>query len=90
MSSISVAALLKKLEEQQHKCALTGRPLTPDDCELDHVVPFGSNGAHELSNLQLVSTQANTAKGTMSVDEFVELCRDVVRQYPTNGGRVLP
>jgi 5-methylcytosine-specific restriction endonuclease McrA len=33
-----------------------------------------------LDNLRLVCTRANEAKGNMTDDEFLELCRNVIRK----------
>lgn len=80
--AISVDELITLLAQQGQKCALTGRTLTPSDVALDHIRPLASDdGSHELDNLQLVVNEANTAKGTLSQGEFIELCRDVVRTW---------
>jgi 5-methylcytosine-specific restriction endonuclease McrA len=52
--------------------------LTPETASLDHTLPLSRGGAHDISNLQVLDYQANTAKGSLTVEEFVELCRDVV------------
>lgn len=70
--------LLQILEKQEYKCALTGRPLTPDDAALDHIIPVSRGGpVKELSNLQVVHKIVNAAKNTMSNEEFISLCREV-------------
>jgi hypothetical protein len=35
-------------------------------------------GAHTIENMQVVLTSVNHAKGTMTQDEFIQLCREVV------------
>lgn len=76
--SVTVASLLGLLEKQGHKCALTGRALTPENCCLDHINPRSMGGEHVIENVHLVVPEANRAKGTMSMDEFIGLCREVV------------
>ena len=73
---------MKLLKDQGYKCALTGRELTPDNCEADHIVSIDDGGPHEPSNIQLVRTEVNRAKGAMSNEAFVALCREVA----TRGG----
>lgn len=75
------------LEGQRYLCALTGRELTPENCALDHRIPFASGGKHEIENVQLVVDVANRAKGTMSQEEFIELCRDVVKLHGEKDAR---
>lgn len=70
---------MRLLERQEFKCALTGRKLTPEDCSLDHIVPVSQGGNHTLDNVQLVCVEANMAKGTLSMQRFISLCRDVLR-----------
>jgi hypothetical protein len=74
---MKVADLKSLIEFQEYKCALSGRPLTPDDCELDHCFPVSRGGQHVRDNVQLVTTDINRAKGPMTSDEFVEMCVDV-------------
>ena len=71
--------LLQLLERQAYKCALSGRPLTPDDCSLDHVTPVSRGGEHVIDNIQLVTRAINTAKHTMTNEEFISMCCDVAK-----------
>ena len=70
---------LNLIEKQQYRCALSGRKLTPETASLDHVVPLSRGGKHDISNLQVLEHQVNTAKGTLTMDEFISLCEDVIR-----------
>lgn len=67
--------------KQEYKCAISGRILTPDNCSLDHIVPLSRGGMHLKSNAQLVCLEVNKAKGSMTEDEFVSLCKDVVTYH---------
>lgn len=76
-AAVSASALMAMLDRQCKRCALTGRLLTPDNLTLDHIEPFTKANAHTIGNVQLVCEEANRAKGTMSQEEFIRLCRDV-------------
>jgi 5-methylcytosine-specific restriction endonuclease McrA len=67
------------LERQQYRCALTGHKLTPDTASLDHILPVCRQGAHTIDNAQIVLKEVNRAKGTLTNEEFIALCRAVVR-----------
>jgi 5-methylcytosine-specific restriction endonuclease McrA len=75
--TITAKMVMQMIEDQGFRCALSGRPLTPETASLDHVMPLSRGGAHDLSNLWAVDHQVNSAKGTLSVEEFVLMCRDV-------------
>lgn len=67
------------VETQKYKCALTGRALTPDIAALDHCIPVSRGGSIlDAENLQVIHSDVNAAKGTMTNSEFIALCREVV------------
>jgi 5-methylcytosine-specific restriction endonuclease McrA len=80
---LSMSSLLRKLEQQNHKCALSGESLTPDNVSLDHRAPVSKGGSHGIDNIQLVTTEVNRAKGTMTNDEFAAMCKAVVEHLGT-------
>jgi len=62
-------------------CALTGRPIDfykPETYEYDHIQPISRGGDNTLNNLQLLCPEANQAKGRLTDQEFIELCKEVV------------
>jgi DNA-binding CsgD family transcriptional regulator len=75
--TVGPAALLELIETQEYRCALSGVELTPDTAALDHIVPRADGGEHVLSNVQWLHGDVNRAKGTLSNEEFVKLCRRV-------------
>jgi len=79
---ISTSALFNKLDQQGGLCFLSGRILTPENVELEHLVARANGGDHTLSNTALVVKEVNRAKGTMDLDEFIQLCNDVARSHP--------
>lgn len=65
---------MDKLKEQEHRCALSGISLHPETTELDHIVPISSGGDDSANNLQFLDGRVHLMRGTIPVDEFVELC----------------
>jgi len=62
-------------------CALTGRPIDfnePDTYEYDHKTPTARGGDNSMDNLQIVCPEANRAKGMMTDQEFLDLCKEIV------------
>jgi 5-methylcytosine-specific restriction endonuclease McrA len=71
--------LWKLWKRQRGRCALTGRRLTRENVELDHIVPKVKGGTHDISNLRWTLKEANRAKRDLSDAEFLALCSDCVR-----------
>lgn len=70
----SVAALY---DRQRGLCALTGEKLTPENASLDHIIPISRGGTHTIENAQMLLYEVNRMKGTLTNDEFIELCAKV-------------
>ncbi len=77
--NITAKQVMGLVHKQSFLCAISGRTLTPETASLDHIVALGRGGQHAIDNVWVVDHQVNTAKGTLSLDEFIEVCRDVVR-----------
>lgn len=62
-------------------CYLTGKQITlsEDDYELDHIIPISRGGSNNLSNLGILSVEANQSKGGLLNKEFIELCIKVLK-----------
>lgn len=82
--NITATQVMELVHEQNFRCAISGRGLTPKTASLDHIVPLGKGGEHSIKNVWVVDHQINLAKGTMTFDEFVSMCRDVVN-YQNDG-----
>lgn len=63
-------------------CYLSGKSINldePDSYEFDHIVPRYLGGSNSLDNLGLASTEANRAKHSMDLEEFLDLCEQISR-----------
>ncbi|MAD81133.1 MAG: HNH endonuclease domain-containing protein [Pirellulaceae bacterium] len=76
-ATVTAKMIMELIESQDFRCALSNRELTPETASLDHVVPLSRGGTHEVSNLCVVVHLVNSAKGSMTVEEFVAMCQDV-------------
>lgn len=74
---INTDNLMRLFYRQDGRCALSGRELTPENVQLDHIDPFAGSDDHTIGNVHLVTAEINIAKGCMTVDEFVAMCCDV-------------
>jgi hypothetical protein len=84
--------ILKKLKEQNYKCALSGADLTcnlekgirfPTNVSVDRIIP---GGPYTEDNIQLVCRALNSWRADLPVDEFTAWCRKVV-EHQTKGKR---
>lgn len=65
-------------------CYLTGRAIKlsePTTYNFDHIIPVSKGGDNSIGNLGIASVDVNYAKGNLSVEEFVLLCKEVVDYY---------
>lgn len=77
-TKVTAGEIMNRIERQAYLCALSGRDLTPKNASVDHIQPLSRGGTHTIDNIWIVDHQVNIAKGTMTVDEFTEMCRQVV------------
>ena len=77
--AVSIETVLRLLEHQRYRCGLTGRLLTPQTSALDHIMPIRFGGEHVIENTQALHKDVNRAKGSLTSDEFIGMCREVVR-----------
>lgn len=78
-AAVTAKAVMTLVERQDFRCAISGRELTPQTASLDHITPLARGGEHGITNVWVVDQQINSAKGTMTLDEFLAMCRDVVQ-----------
>jgi hypothetical protein len=74
IETITTKQILSLIEKQNYRCALTGWQLTPETASIDHIVPLSKGGDHAVENAQIIDWRVNQAKGTLSNEEFYELC----------------
>lgn len=68
----------------QTKCYLTGRAINienSEEYELDHIIPVSKGGSCELTNMGIACVAANQAKKDLSVEEFIQLCKEVCENF---------
>jgi hypothetical protein len=71
-------------------CYLSGREISWLDGSsyaLDHIIPVSKGGDNSFSNLGLANPDVNIGKGSQTVEEFIQMCREVL-EY--NGYNVQP
>jgi 5-methylcytosine-specific restriction endonuclease McrA len=69
--------LMGLIQLQQFRCAISGVGLDPNSARLDHIVAISNGGTNLIDNLQWVTDDVNKAKGTMSQEQFISMCRSV-------------
>jgi hypothetical protein len=81
---LTKAILLRKLRDQDFKCALSGTPLTCDlsrgvvsqtNASVDRIV---AGGPYTEDNIQMVCKALNHWRADTSIEDFVAWCRKVV------------
>jgi len=81
--AVDLALLAKR---QKMLCALTGRRLTNENISPDHIIPISKGGTHDIGNIRLVDRDANIARASLSDEDFLKLCKDVVKTLDKGNG----
>ena len=65
------------------KCYLTGRAIDilKDDYCLDHIVPVSKGGSNQLSNMGITCPEANASKSDLTLEEYLNLCKEVLENF---------
>jgi 5-methylcytosine-specific restriction endonuclease McrA len=78
VTKVNAGQVLRLVKKQSECCALTGWPLIPSDAALDHIIPISRGGTHSIQNAQVLRRDVNRCKGTLTNEEFIEICEAVV------------
>lgn len=72
------------------RCAICGKRLDLDNCNLDHRIPLSKGGRDNVENLDCVHIQCNYIKANLLPDELENEIKDIfLYQMEKNGGRKL-
>ena len=69
------------------KCALTGVDINladPETYSLDHIIPKSKGGLCTIDNCQIVCSAVNKAKHDLYMEDFIQLCKDVIAYTENN------
>jgi hypothetical protein len=78
--SLTIDDLAAMYEQQQGRCVLTAWPIAWSERGWDHTASIDridNTKSYELENVQLVHKSVNMARGTLEVQQFVDMCRAV-------------
>lgn len=68
-------------------CYLTGRDIDLTNSKsyhLDHKIPSSRGGVNDSTNMGVACREANQAKSDMLIEEFIDLCKDVLVHHGYN------
>ena len=65
------------LFERDKACCLCGEDFIDGVFEIDHMLPKSRGGSSELDNLQLLCPTCNKSKYNMTVNEYLEHCKNI-------------
>lgn len=76
---VTAKKLRQLIDFQNYRCALTGDELTPETASVDHKIPISKGGTNVMENVQVLHSEVNRMKGSMSTLEFILLCRKIIK-----------
>lgn len=79
-TTFTVQDVINKFTEQP-LCYLSGQSIDihkPSTYQFDHIIPASRGGNNSLDNLGICTRRINIAKGNMTPDEFIFMCKSVL------------
>jgi hypothetical protein len=67
------------MKEQDYKCALTGRELTPDNTEVELREPFRERGRTEIDNHYIVVRDLAYTARHVTEEAIIQLAADIIQ-----------
>lgn len=84
----TINELEKWLRRSSYICYYSLEPLTFEQITIDHKVPLNRNGTNKIENLCICSSAMNTAKGSMTEDEFRSLL-ELIKTWEDGGESII-
>lgn len=78
LRGVSARDLAQLWKSQRGLCGISGRRLSRQNAQIDHIIPKARGGDDRLSNLRWACSEANLAKRDMTDAEFFALCRETM------------
>ncbi len=78
--NFNLVDILKKIGDEPI-CYLSGKPINLKDGKsyhFDHIIPASKGGLNTLDNLGIASASINKMKSDLSVEEFLNVCKEVL------------
>ena len=66
------------LKNQNEKCFLTGRELSPENTYAEHIIPLGKGGTHNKDNIVLVIDMLSKLKRYYTIEEIINIAYDIL------------
>lgn len=80
---ITISDIATLYELQNGRCALTGWPISWSSQKWEHTASIDrldNTRGYLLNNVQLVHKSVNMSRGTMEIEDFVEMCKAVANK----------
>ena len=81
---ITIEEIATLYEFQKGKCAMTGWNISWSETKWEHTASIDridNNKDYTLENIQLVHKTVNMARGTLTVSEFIDMCKAVSTKW---------
>lgn len=77
-TTVTAFDLWKIAKQQKLICPISGHRLTNQNMSPDHIIHRVNGGKTIPSNIRIVTIAVNTARNSMSDNELIKLCQDIV------------